>query len=298
MNYCPSCGARVAGQRFCGQCGAPVDQAGASSRDDTEQFPAAHSPIGQKYRGDERYVSYGEGYAPDDGADSRRSRVAAILIGVAVVVVAAIALAVWQLSRPGDRPTPVANSTSRTSTAASANMTSTESPAVTTPATPTVTTTVTATPKPSIDSKALAAAREIDELLSQSASQRSLVVQAVTCSADPDQAVDNLDEALLGRAGLLDRVDVAPFGSLPQGDRMQSELRKAWELSKYADQNFLEWATDWRDTGTCRTTTDAYTAGIGQSQTARGHKERFAALWEKHVRAPMKLATKRTAADI
>ncbi len=344
MNYCPTCGASVAGQRFCSQCGTaltpdpahgsagPAGSSGAErgfapSPGDTQELPEVTSgygsedetwiagPAGQPYRqpgsayqpaGYETpaYEPPAAAYPPEHEREAQRSRAAVILIAVGMAVVAAVVFATWQLTRSGDRPTPVAAETSTSSPAPTPSPSDTPTRATTTtltpasPPKPTITRTPASPATPKIGPAARKAAREIDNLLSQSAGQRSLVVSSVTCQADPDRAVDNLSEALFGRARLTAQVDQAPFDQLPQGARMRAELRKAWELSKYADQNFLEWATTWRDTGECRTRGVAYDAAVGQSETAQRHKRAFAQLWEKNVRLPMNLATKRTPANI
>lgn len=313
MNFCPSCGASVVGQRFCGNCGAAVSGSGDAAAQSSGTPDGSSESSGSSWQaGDGGQAGSGYGgpvYAAPEYVDEepRRSRVAAILVGVGVVVVLAIALAVWQLTRPsGPAPTQVAATSSPTSTGSTTDTpapTSTSATATSTaPATPTsrnvVTATVTRVVAPSPDPEVVAAARRIDALLSESAGQRALVVGSVTCRSDPDEAVDHLDEALMGRNRLLGRIDDAPFDALPHGGEMSYELSQAWLLSKYADQNFLEWASDRRDSGQCSLTTEAYRAGVAQSQTAQRHKKAFAALWEKHVRAPLKLATKRTSANI
>lgn len=240
------------------------------------------------------------GAAPDPEQESQRSRGAAILVAVALLVVAAVVFAFWHMTRPPQQAPVTATTPAPTSTTSRAPA-STTSPAQTSATSTTqspATVTKTVTASPTLGPEVMTAARQIEGLLSESAGQRSLVVGAVTCSSDPGQAVDHLNEALMGRDRLYQRVDDMPFDNLPHGRAMSRELSKAWELSKYADQNFLEWATDRLESGQCRLDSEAYQAGVGQSATAQRHKKAFVKLWEEHVRGPLKLATKRTSANI
>ncbi|WP_226344387.1 hypothetical protein [Agilicoccus flavus] len=233
----------------------------------------------------------GEAYAPrqpmrlSDETAARSARVrsawlVAVTVTVTAILVASLLTFAWPIRDGGTTPTAAPRSSPSPTTPRNSGTGGRQSVRPVAP-------------------KSLAAAKEIDKLLARSAAQRSTLQRAVTCRRSAAAAVRDLEEVYDGRRRLLEQVGDANFAPLPGGEHLQHHLRQAWELSMYADANFLEWATyRVRTPRPCTTATESYEAGLIQSAAAQRHKRKFIEQWEKTVRRPMGLAAVRTETDM
>lgn len=304
MTACPHCGRDTSRARFCGHCG-------GSLRDDAYRDAATGAVVrspapgwGQEETGavpvvDARDTAEGsswhgptdDGWADpewDDPTDTEPIRfseesppsspthrfLVAAAIGIVLVGVLAASALTFFSPFPGRGARPEAAPTATSTTVPARGD---------------------ATPQPA----ALATAREVDGLLERSAQQRRQLRGSLTCRAPAARAARTLEEVYDGRRVLYREANAIDFSTLPEGGELRTNLLAAWRASVLADMNFYLWARERvTSAGPCTTSSNHYATGNIHSQSAERHKQHFADLWEKKVRAPMRLPTRRAASDL
>jgi hypothetical protein len=154
-------------------------------------------------------------------------------------------------------------------------------PATTTPTRPTPTPPVTtAPPKPA------QVAVDLNRLIQQSASARSLLVRTVaaieSCSYDPNAASMALATAISSRQQVIDQVGTLPVNVLSNGVAMRQALVTALTASIAADRQYQAWLAGITSAGGCKghAAHDAnWQAAQTSSSDATGAKQTFATLW-------------------
>lgn len=131
-----------------------------------------------------------------------------------------------------------------------------------------------------------AAAQHLANLLSQSAGNRSSIVNAVsdvsTCGPDLSQDSQVFQDAADSRQTLLnDLTNISGLSALPA--QMTRALSNAWQASKQADQDFAAWAQDENSSGcTPNDTSDSnYQAASGPDTQASQYKQQFTDQWNQ-----------------
>jgi zinc-ribbon domain len=270
--FCPECGTELRpGVQFCTECGHTAGEGGHTAGEDG-------APATQITRyADEDGPS--PGYSPDAGrrgsrrGDRGRSRLLAIVAGVAVAGLAAIFIVAGHLfshqpsPRSAQRPTPALARHSGTGSASS----------------PGAPVTVPASPSPS---SAQQAAVSLAALLAQSVTDRSEVNNAYNdasnCGPDLSQDVRTFKLAAASRNQLLGELASLPGRSaLPQ--QMLSDLATAWQASKKVDNDYAGWAQD-EVSGGCSAGNQSdprFLAASGPNQQATDGKTAFVQMWNQ-----------------
>jgi hypothetical protein len=128
------------------------------------------------------------------------------------------------------------------------------------------------------------AAQDLSALLAQSASDRSVIVNAVSDvnSCGPGLASDaqTFQQAASSRQNLLSQLGALPDANALSAQMIQ-DLDNAWRSSYQADQAFAGWASDENSNGcTANDTADAnYQDATGPDNQATADKQAFVALW-------------------
>jgi hypothetical protein len=129
-----------------------------------------------------------------------------------------------------------------------------------------------------------AAAQGLAELLAQSATDRSSIVDAVSdvnqCGPNLGHDAQVFQQAANSRRRLLSQLAALPGSSALPAQMIQA-LTGAWQASGRADQDFAAWANDENSNGcTANDTSNAnYHAASGPDNQATVDKHTFASLW-------------------
>jgi hypothetical protein len=120
----------------------------------------------------------------------------------------------------------------------------------------------------------------------RSVSARSTVVTAAqgvgACTMAPSKGISLMDQAISERRTVITRVGTLPVTAVPSGQRLLADFKQVLRQSIRADQGFVGWMRDIKNSGTCpvNTTTDApYQAGLRASRQASSVKSSFLGLW-------------------
>jgi hypothetical protein len=150
---------------------------------------------------------------------------------------------------------------------------------------PSTSASTTPSPSPSLVPVEEVAAQGLSALLTESVSDRSAVVNAVSdvhdCGPNLAQDPGVFRGAITSRQQLLTQLASLPDSSaLPAG--LVQALTGAWQASVRADQDFAAWAQD-ENSGTC--STDAmsdhnFAAARGPDDKATTYKKTFVNLWD------------------
>ncbi len=128
------------------------------------------------------------------------------------------------------------------------------------------------------------AAQALSNLLAQSASDRSSIVDAVNdvnqCGSNLAHDAQVLQQAANSRQQLLSQLASLPDSSALPAQLIQ-DLSGAWQSSREADQDFAAWANDENNNGcTPNDASDAnYQAATGPDGQATTDKTAFVNLW-------------------
>lgn len=132
----------------------------------------------------------------------------------------------------------------------------------------------------------LAQARAIDALLRDSISARDEVVAAVVHTrkcARIDRNVRDLRAGARKRERLVRRLGTLDVSAIPNGTKLISALRRAWNRSAEADRAFAAWARQVGQPGGCSGGTPVkgpkYRHAVEASAAASQAKARFVRLW-------------------
>ena len=129
------------------------------------------------------------------------------------------------------------------------------------------------------------AARGLAALLAQSVADRSSVVQAVSdvndCGANLSQDAQTFASAANSRQNLLSQLASLPGGSSLPAQVIQS-LKKGWQASAQADEDFARWARDENSQGCTPSdhSDPGYSAAVGPDAQASAEKRAFTGLWD------------------
>jgi len=128
------------------------------------------------------------------------------------------------------------------------------------------------------------AAQGLAELLAQSATDRSAIVDAVSdvsrCGPSLTQDAATFRQAASSRQQLLTKLaGLRDSPALPA--RLIQDLTTAWQASYQADRDYAGWAGDEKSDGcTANDTSDAnYQAATGPDEAATAGKKAFVSLW-------------------
>jgi hypothetical protein len=130
-----------------------------------------------------------------------------------------------------------------------------------------------------------AAAQGLSELLAQSATARSSIVDAVNdvnrCGPNLAHDAQVFQQAANSRQLLLSRLAALPGSSALPAQMIQA-LSGAWQASGQADQDFAAWANDENSNGcTANDTSNAnYQAASAPDNQATSDKHAFVDLWD------------------
>lgn len=230
------------------------------------------------------YQGY-ESAGPRDPRTSppRRGRGKAVLAVLAAVAVLAAGggVAFWLTNRHQAHGA-LAAPTAATSTAPQSPATSSG------PATPSSAATPSASPGTGSEQ---AEVPQITPEIQQSASARKIVLRATGavggCTMMPSTGISLMDQAISQRQTVIGRLGSLSVNAIPNGPAMLTDLRQVLQHSIAADQDFIGWMQDIRDTGTCpvNTSTDASFQAAGRADTlAVKAKTKFLALWNPIAR--------------
>jgi hypothetical protein len=132
---------------------------------------------------------------------------------------------------------------------------------------------------------------QITPEIQQSASARKTVLRATgavgRCTMVPATGISLMDQAISQRQTVIGRLGSLSVNAIPNGPAMLTDLRQVLQHSIVADQDFIGWMQDIRDTGTCpvNTSTDASFQAAGRADTlAVKAKTKFLALWNPIAR--------------
>jgi hypothetical protein len=127
-------------------------------------------------------------------------------------------------------------------------------------------------------------ARAVEQVLIDSGRDRGRLnqgIQKVDACRSVGTGVAQIRQAQQGRQDQLTRVQALSTDAIPNGDVLKATLIEALERSLAADNAFLDWATNVRDTNCARSSkrNGAYAEGLRQSRLADDPKQRFVDLW-------------------
>jgi uncharacterized protein (DUF885 family) len=133
------------------------------------------------------------------------------------------------------------------------------------------------------DQPGYSAASTISGLLTNSAADRSTVVQDAADIASCNNvngAQSSLLQVIAGRQTLISDVQQVNMSQLSNGAVIQSDLVGAWTNSLDSDQSYEAWAVDEEGTCTPNDTSDANYQDAAQSdQASTQSKQAFVAVW-------------------
>jgi hypothetical protein len=129
------------------------------------------------------------------------------------------------------------------------------------------------------------AAQAVAQLLTNSASDRSAIVAAVSdvnaCGSDLSQDVQTFQQAASSRQQLLSQLgSISGVSDLPA--QMVQDLSGAWQASEQADQDFAAWASDENSGSGCTPNDSAngsFQAATEPDNEATADKKNFVSLW-------------------
>jgi hypothetical protein len=128
-----------------------------------------------------------------------------------------------------------------------------------------------------------AEAKELDALLTQSASTRAgvqaAIVDAGGCGSSTAQDADALVSAATARNDLVTQLQGLALTDLPHSAALESDLTQAWQAAAASDMSYSEWAQDISDNGCGVGQDSSYQAAQVTDQTATAQKKAFLALW-------------------
>jgi len=196
-----------------------------------------------------------------------------VLIGGVVAAVAAVVVVAVLVLHPGGPGIPAASNTTTSSPSSSST------PAATT-------TSVGSSTSTGVSAAAVQEAQSINQLLSQSSSDRSAIVAAVadiSKCGDVAQDQETLQTAAQSRQALLTQLSQLTVTDIPNVAPMLSDLTQAWQASLQADTAYGAWAGDVLQSG-CGgpPSSDANFAAAGTADMqATTAKEAFVAAWNQ-----------------
>lgn len=263
MDFCTRCGRQLSGgTQFCTGCGArlrPPDTPAPEpqGRPETPGYPPPHEYPQPPIR-------------PRAARDGDPPKWVLIVAAVLVLGICGAATAIIVL---------------RSSPANHATLSSNRSPTSPSPVSPRQPTTQPPT-QPSTTQPAAeqVAAQSLSQLLAQSATDRSAIVDAVNdvnaCGANLSQDATTFQQAAESRQQLLSQLASLPDSSALPAQLIQ-DLTGAWQSSQQADQDFAGWADDENSNGcTADDSSDSnYQAATAPDNQATADKQAFVSLW-------------------
>jgi zinc-ribbon domain len=288
---CPDCGRDLKpGARFCTSCGRPVTfnvPSPATSRPADQQptaaglrqdFPPQASPPRRP----------AQGKPPDRSPrDSRRSRLPLPgLIGGSILVLGGVAAAVILTVHPFSHSETFRNAASSSGNSAhQSRSANTAAGGTSTPGSPVSAQSLPATgPSTATQVTEQQAAQSLSGMLSQSVSDRTAIVQAVsdieTCGSSLNQDPQVFESAASSRRTLLTQLANMPGASALPAPMLQ-DLTSAWQASIAADTDFAQWANDEITHGCVQNDTSdpGSVAANGPDAEATTDKQAFVGMW-------------------
>jgi hypothetical protein len=120
----------------------------------------------------------------------------------------------------------------------------------------------------------------------RSVSARSTVVTATqgvgACTMAPSKGISLMNQAISERRAVITRLGSLSVTAVPHGQQLLADFKRVLQQSIRADQGFIGWMQDIKNSGTCpvNTTRDAsYQAGLRASRQANSVKHSFLGLW-------------------
>ena len=120
----------------------------------------------------------------------------------------------------------------------------------------------------------------------RSVSARSTVVTATqgvaACTMAPSKGISLMNQAISERRAVITRLGTLSVTAVPNGQQLLADFKQVLQQSIRADQGFIGWMQNIKNSGTCpvNTTADAsYQAGLQASRQANSAKRSFLGLW-------------------
>jgi hypothetical protein len=120
----------------------------------------------------------------------------------------------------------------------------------------------------------------------RSVSARSTVVTATqgvaSCTMAPSKGISLMNQAISVRRAVITRLGTVSVTAVPNGQQLLADFKHVLQQSIRADQGFIGWMQNIKNSGTCpmNTTADAsYQAGLQASRQANSAKSSFLGLW-------------------
>jgi hypothetical protein len=271
MDYCTRCSRQIEpGKLFCNGCGIRLRPPEAAPNEPSPRQASAPPPRTRQAR--DLHTSAPEARPPQPPRDRPPSLWGAprwpILTGVALVLAICGAAVAIIVTRPSaiNRVTLSGNGIPVASPSASPQQQpTTQPPASGTPA-------------------ERVAAQDLSQLLAQSATDRSAIVDAVNdvnaCGSNLAGDAQAFQQVAASRKNLLSQLSALPDSfALPA--QMLQDLSGAWQSSYQVDQDFAGWANDENSNGcTANDTSDSYyQAAMDPDNQATTDKQAFVNLW-------------------
>ena len=120
----------------------------------------------------------------------------------------------------------------------------------------------------------------------RSVSARSTVVTATqgvaACTMAPSKGISLMNQAISVRRAVITRLGTLSVTAMPNGQQLLADFKHVLQQSIRADQGFIGWMQNIKNSGTCSMNTSAdasYQAGLQASRQANSAKSSFLGLW-------------------
>jgi hypothetical protein len=120
----------------------------------------------------------------------------------------------------------------------------------------------------------------------RSVSARSTVVMATqgvaACTMAPSKGISLVNRAISERRAVITRLGTLSVTAVPNGQQLLADFKQVLQQSIRADQGFIGWMQNVKNSGTCPVNTTAdtsYQAGLQASRQANSAKRSFLGLW-------------------
>lgn len=296
MNFCTACGRGRRGlERYCTACGAPFPEP-LTGEAPLAPRPAALSPA-RRPEGDPadataglsaaRVTSTASGQRLTAPREPRRHSLVIAVVSVIILAGGGAGAAVL-LRHQGSQP---ASYSSGSSAAPRVSVTRPGSPSASASSGPSASASASTAAGAGASASAgpeqtqlqlMAVAAQIQ----QSVPARSAVLTATqdvsACTMTPGKGIAMMNHAVSVRQAIIARLGTLPVSAVPGGQRLLADLGRLLRLSVRADQDFIGWMQDMRNSGSCPVSLAAdasYQAAVQVSGQASTAKKRFLGLW-------------------